>query len=306
AAFAAFLHDLLIDLEDFRLFAVELWHQPIGEAEIGGADIDAVDALDVEDRFHVTDRGFGLHHRQQHDLLVGGLLIGTGRAVHACTDRAVGADTLRRIFGIRDEVFGFLRGIDHRADHAIGAAVEHLADDARLVPRHADHRRHRMAVHCLETLHHRLIILHAMLHVDGDAVEAALRDHLGGKARGDSQPSVDDRFTRGPDFLDVVSHWSRFLCRVSKYFGSLADSSLDADFADADFARGTHYRRPGIVRQGHAVFGALGAHFPLGIAGNQHGVDAGDRLGGPDEVDIARDFAIEEIIGIDHLGIDIE
>src|ERR1700675_3681738 len=55
AALAALLHDLLIDFHDLRLFAVELRHQAIGEAEIGGADIDAVDALDIEDRSHVID-----------------------------------------------------------------------------------------------------------------------------------------------------------------------------------------------------------------------------------------------------------
>src|SRR6185503_1766377 len=89
AALAALLDDLLIDLEDFRFVAVELRHQAVGEAEVGGADIDAVDALDVEDRFHVLDRGLGLHHRQQNDLVVGGLLVAAGRAVHARTDRAV-------------------------------------------------------------------------------------------------------------------------------------------------------------------------------------------------------------------------
>src|SRR5450756_1171 len=72
AALAAFLDDLLVDLEDLRLVAIELRHQAVGEAEIGGADIDAVDALDIEDRFHVLDRGPGLHHREQHDLLVRG------------------------------------------------------------------------------------------------------------------------------------------------------------------------------------------------------------------------------------------
>src|SRR3984885_7722745 len=86
----------------------------------------------------------------------------------------------------------------------------------------------------------------------------------------------------------------------------LADGPLDAYLADADFAGGAHYRRPGIVRQGHAVLGALSAHFPLGIAGDQHGIDAGDRLGRPDEVDIARDFAVEELAGIDHFGIDVD
>src|ERR1700722_180312 len=181
AALAAFLHDLLVDLEDLRLVAVELWHQAIGEAEVGRPDIDAVDALDIEDLLHVLDGGLGLHHRQQHDLVIGGLLIGAGRAVHAGPDRAVGARAARRIFAVGDEVFALLPGVDHRTDDAVGAAVQHLADDAGLVPGHPHHRRHRMAVHGLETLHHREIILHAMLHVDGNAVEAALRNHLGRK-----------------------------------------------------------------------------------------------------------------------------
>src|SRR6476619_5395721 len=86
---------------------------------------------------------------------------------------------------------------------------------------------------------------------------------------------------------------------------ALAHSPLDAHLAHADFAGGIHYRCPGVVRQGHAVSGAIGAHFPLGIARDQHGIDAGHRLGGPDKVDIARDFAVEEIAGIDHLGVDV-
>src|SRR5580692_2337633 len=204
AALAALLHNPLVDLEDLRLVAVELRHETVGEAEVGRTDIDAVDALDVEDRFHVADRGLGLHHRQQHDLFVGGLLIGAGRTVHAGTDRAVRARAARRIFAVGDEVLGFFLGIDHRADHAIGAAIEHLADDAGLVPGHADHRRHRMAVHGLKALHHRLVVLHAVLDVDGDAVEPALRDHLGGKAARYREPGVHHHLAGGPYCLDVV------------------------------------------------------------------------------------------------------
>src|SRR5882757_9392847 len=72
----------------------------------------------------------------------------------------------------------------------------------------------------------------------------------------------------------------------------LCGCPLNADFAHADLARGAHYRCPGIVRQGYPVLGAIGAGFPLGIAGDQHGIDTRDRLGRPDEVDIARNFAI--------------
>src|SRR6266566_2161725 len=81
-------------------------------------------------------------------------------------------------------------------------------------------------------------------------------------------------------------------CRFFAALG-LACRPLDAHFADADLARGAHYRRPGIIRQGDAVPGPLGAHFPLGIAGDQHGIHAGNRFGRPDEVDIARDLAVE-------------
>jgi hypothetical protein len=36
---------------------------------------------------------------------------------------------------------------------------------------------------------------------------------------------------------------------------------LDAHFADADFACGAHYRRPGIVKQGDSVFATLACIF---------------------------------------------
>jgi hypothetical protein len=97
-------------------------------------------------------------------------------------------------------------GVDHRADHAIGAAIEHLADDAGLIPRHPHHRRHRMAMHRLEALHHRLIFLHAVLHVDGDAVETALRDHFGRKAGRNRKPGVHHYFAGRPYFLDFIGH----------------------------------------------------------------------------------------------------
>src|SRR5450631_876554 len=223
-ALAALLHDLLVNLENLRLVAIEFWHQAVGEAEIGRADIDAVDALDIEDRFHVLDGGLGLHHREQHDLVVGGLLIGAGRTIHAGTDRAVRARAARRVFTVGNQALRLLLGVDHRADHAIGAAVEHLADDAGFVPGHPHHRRHRMAVHRLKTLHHRQVILHAVLHVDGDAVEPALRNHFGGKSGGYREPGVHHGFARGPYFLDVICHWSRFplRCVVSVEFTGMA------------------------------------------------------------------------------------
>src|SRR5712675_2609582 len=86
----------------------------------------------------------------------------------------------------------------------------------------------------------------------------------------------------------------------------LVHRPLNTCFADTNLARGIDDRGPGIVGQRHTVPGAVGTHLLLGIAGDQHGVDACDRLGRPDEVDIARDFAVEEIAGVDHAGIDID
>jgi hypothetical protein len=105
------------------------------------------------------------------------------------------------------EGFSFLPGIDHRADHALRAGVEHLADDAGLVPRHAHHRCHRVRLHRLKALHHRQVVLDAVLQIDGDAVKAALRHHLGREARRDRQPAVDDGFALIPDGLDLVRHF---------------------------------------------------------------------------------------------------
>src|SRR6266446_6538989 len=76
--------------------------------------------------------------------------------------------------------------------------------------------------------------------------------------------------------------------------------------AHADLARGIHYRRTDIVRQGHAVFGALGAHFCFRLARDQHGIEARSRPGILEIGDVARNLAIEEIAGIDHFGIDVD
>src|SRR5216683_2308352 len=74
---------------------------------------------------------------------------------------------------------------------------------------------------------------------------------------------------------------------------------LDAHLAHADLACGVHYCRPGIVRQGHAVLGALTSHFCFRIAGDQHLVRAGGRLGVLEIADVARNRAVEEVFGID-------
>src|SRR3984957_19180516 len=80
---------------------------------------------------------------------------------------------------------------------------------------------------------------------------------------------------------------------------------LYACFTHADFARGVYNCSPGIVRQGYAVFGTIGAHLCFRLARDQDGIDAGSRLGFLEVADIARNLAVEEVGGVDHFGIDI-
>src|SRR5258708_4054754 len=105
--------------------------------------------------------------------------------------------------------------------------------------------------------------------------------------------------------IDARTDWIASSLRSSQCRCNSCRSPLYAHLAHADFARGIHYRRPGIVRQGHAVFGALGAHFGFRLARDQHGVDAGGRLGILEVADVARNLAVEEIGWIDQLGIDV-
>src|ERR1700710_1674019 len=81
---------------------------------------------------------------------------------------------------------------------------------------------------------------------------------------------------------------------------------LYADFTDPDLAGGVDDGRPGIVRQGNTVFRTIGTLRSFRLAGNQHLVDAVDRLGILEISDVARDFAIEEIVGVDTPGINVD
>ena len=136
---------LVVDRQNLRLLAVELGHQAERQAEVAGADIDAADARHVEDGVDIVDRLLGLDHRDDQHFVIGRRLVGRRLAVGAGADRAVAALALGRIERIGDQRLGFGGVVHHRADHAPGAAVQHLADDAGLVPRHAHQRRDRDA-----------------------------------------------------------------------------------------------------------------------------------------------------------------
>ena len=80
----------------------------------------------------------GLDHREGDDGVVGVLRI-VGAAVEQRAHRAEAARAARRVVGVGDELLRVLARVDHRADHAVGAGVERLHQDAGLEPGHAHH-----------------------------------------------------------------------------------------------------------------------------------------------------------------------
>ena len=184
-----------VDREDLRLLAIEHRLHSERETEIAGADINPGDAGHVQDPVEIVERFLRLDHRDHQHLVIGDGLIGGALAVSARADRPIAATALGGIETRVRQCLGFGRRVDHRADHAPGAGIEHLADDARLVPRHPHHRGDGVAIHRLVALDQRQIVLHAVLHIDGDAVEAALRHYLRRKASRNGKPRVNASLT---------------------------------------------------------------------------------------------------------------
>ena len=75
--------DGLVDLDDLRLLRSSFGTRPMEKPRSDGADIDGVDAGHVQDGGQIVDRLLGLDHRDAEDVVVGGLLVGAGRAVDA-------------------------------------------------------------------------------------------------------------------------------------------------------------------------------------------------------------------------------
>ena len=76
-------------------------------AEVGGADVDAIEARRVEDRVEILDRLRGLDHRQRDDRVVGVLGV-VAAGVEADPGRAEAAVALGRIAAGADEALRLL------------------------------------------------------------------------------------------------------------------------------------------------------------------------------------------------------
>ena len=133
--------DLLEGLEHHLVFRVQPRALPQRVGEIVGADVDGVDALGADDFLDPIEAFRGLDHGHADDLVVG--LVGVvAAAVDRGPDRPERAGTQRRVGGVVHELSRVITVIDHGADDAVGAGVQHLHDHPGIQPRHAHEGHH--------------------------------------------------------------------------------------------------------------------------------------------------------------------
>ena len=127
-----------------------------------------------------------------------------GAGVEADPGRAEAAVALGRVAAGADEALGLFGRVDHRADDAVAAGIEHLHDDPGLVPGHPGERRDGAARDRLEQRQRDIVAERPVLQVDGQAVPALRRHDLGGKAVRQLQPAVDRGAALAPDLPQPI------------------------------------------------------------------------------------------------------
>ena len=169
-----------------------------GQAEVGGSDVHAVEPGRAHDVIQAIERFRGLDHRNREHGVVGVLRI-IGARVQQRPHRTEAAVALGRVTASAHQGLGFLAGIDHRANHAVGAGVQELHDDAVLEPRDPRHR------HCFgrrNRLKHGdrgLVIDQPVLQVDRQRVPSLMGHGFRRNAAGYGEPAVDDGPAPAPD-----------------------------------------------------------------------------------------------------------
>ena len=127
-----------------------------------------------------------------------------GAAVEHGAVRPHAARAARRIAARTHQRLGLRAAVDHRADDPVRAGVEQLEGEDRLVVRHAHHWHCRRGRDRLQHGHGGLEVDRPVLKVDGDALEALMRHHLGRIGVGDRQPAVEHRPAAGENPTQLV------------------------------------------------------------------------------------------------------
>src|SRR3954452_11259768 len=160
-----------------------------GDRQVGRPDVDRVDARYGQDVVQVADRLDRLDHRDQGDAVT--CPIEVVRSTHPGDDRSEAARSDGRITAGTDDRLSLGHAVEHRHDDSLDTGIEHLADDARLVPRHAADRGAAAQHHRLGHGDGGLVVVYAVLVVDAHVVESNPSRRLRADDRRDRQPHTE-------------------------------------------------------------------------------------------------------------------
>ena len=140
----------------------------VGRAQTGDVDAGRVEnAVDIGNAVHMLD----LHHHDDGVVGLGDIGIGLSAIVRGAPGTEA-ARAFRRILAGRHRGARFRRRADHRNQDAVGAHVQRLLDQHRIVPGHPDHGHGGRTVEGDQAGLQAFIAEAAMLGVDQDPVES--------------------------------------------------------------------------------------------------------------------------------------
>ena len=179
--------------------------EPEREAQVGGADVHAVETGDGADRLDVRPslRGLDLHERE--DRLVGRVRLPAARPERR-PDRPVAPHAERRVPAETHEGGRVIGGVHHRTDHAPGSQVERPHHGRRVVPADPDERDGTRALDRADDVAEPLQGLLAVLQVDGHGVEPGRREDPGRRTAPERRPRVQRHLARDPTIPNPIGH----------------------------------------------------------------------------------------------------
>ncbi len=174
--------------------------------EVGGADEEAVDAVDGGDRLEGVEAGAGLDLDDQAELLLGaGEVVGDAAVAGGAGQRRDAAHAARRVAHGGDGGLGLGGGLDVGDEQRLRADVEEALDQRGVVDLRADDRGQRIGREGLELGEDAELVAGRMLGVEQQPVEAGAGDRLGGEAVDQRDPEADLRAALGEGGLEAVA-----------------------------------------------------------------------------------------------------